>query len=53
MSLGGLRDLIPGQMFAADLIRQSLRDILRGLYFLHEEASVINTGTTPPLLGLV
>lgn len=44
MNLEELRELIPGRMFAADLIRQSFRDILRGMHFLHEEANVIHTG---------
>lgn len=50
MNLEELRDLVPDRMFAANLIRQSLRDILRGLYFLHEEACVIHTGKTDILL---
>lgn len=50
MNLEELRDLVPDRMFAADLIRQSLRDILRGLYFLHEEARVIHTGRINQLL---
>lgn len=44
MNMGELKDLVPGGMFAADLIRQSLRDILRGLHFLHEEAHIVHTG---------
>ena len=50
MNLEELRDLVPDRMFAADLIRQSLRDVLRGLYFLHEEARVIHTSRTECLL---
>lgn len=41
-----LRDLVPDRVFAPDLVRQSLRDILRALRSLHEEAHVIHTG--PP-----
>ena len=52
MNLEELRDLVPGGMFVADLIRQSLRDILRGLHFLHEEAHIIHTGTAFLLLHL-
>lgn len=44
MNLEELRELVPGRMFAADLIRQTLREVLRGLHFLHEEAGVIHTG---------
>lgn len=45
MNLEELKDLVPGGMFAADLVRQSLRDILRGLHFLHKEARIVHTGT--------
>jgi len=44
MNLEDLRDLVPGREFAPDLVRQSLRDILRALHFLREEAHVIHTG---------
>lgn len=44
MNLEELRELVPGRVFAADLIRQSLRDVLRGMHFLHEEAHVVHTG---------
>lgn len=44
MNLEELRDLVPGREFAPDLVRQSLRDILRALHFLREEAHVIHTG---------
>lgn len=50
MNLEELKDLVPGGMFAADLVRQSLRDILRGLHFLHEEARIVHTGTVWLLL---
>lgn len=50
MSLEELKDLVPSGMFAADLIRQSLRDILRGLHFLDKEARIIHTGTAWLLL---
>lgn len=50
MNLEELRELIPGGMFAADLMRQSLRDILRGLYFLQEDAGIIHTGIAYLLL---
>ena len=46
MNLEELRDLVPDRVFAPDLVRQSLRDILRALRSLHEEAHVIHTG--PP-----
>lgn len=36
MNLEELRDLVPGRTFEADLIRQSLRDVLRAMQFLHE-----------------
>lgn len=44
MNMEELRELVPGRMFGADLIRQSLRDILRGIHFLHEDARVVHTG---------
>ena len=50
MNLEELRDLVPDRVFAADLIRQTLRDILRGLHFLHDVARVIHTGKTGFLL---
>lgn len=44
MNLEELRELVPGRIFAPDLIRQSLRGVLRAMHFLHEEAHVIHTG---------
>jgi serine/threonine-protein kinase SRPK3 len=44
MNLEELRDLVPGREFASDLVRESLRDVLRALHFLREEAHVIHTG---------
>lgn len=44
MNLEELRELVPSRVFAADLIRQSLRDVLRGMHFLYEEAHVVHTG---------
>lgn len=44
MNMEELRDLVPGRMFGADLIRQTLRDVLRGMHFLHEEARIVHTG---------
>jgi serine/threonine-protein kinase SRPK3 len=44
MSFEELGDLIPGQGFASDLVRESLRGILRALHFLREEAHIIHTG---------
>jgi len=44
MNLEELRDLVPGREFTSDLVRESLRDILRALHFLREEAHVIHTG---------
>lgn len=43
MNLEEPRHLVPGRVFAADLIRQSLRDVLRAMHFLHEEAHVVHT----------
>lgn len=45
MNLEDLRDLVPNREFASDLIRESLRGILRALHFLREEAHVIHTGS--------
>lgn len=44
MNFEELRDLLPDETFEPDLLRQSLRGILRGLHFLHTEARVIHTG---------
>jgi serine/threonine-protein kinase SRPK3 len=44
MSLEDVRDVVPDREFAADLVRQTLRDILRVLHFFREEAHVIHTG---------
>jgi serine/threonine-protein kinase SRPK3 len=44
MSLDELRDLVSNREFAADLVRQTLRNILRVLHFFREEAHVIHTG---------
>lgn len=44
MNLEELRDLVPGREFASELVRESLRNILRALHFLREEAHVIHTG---------
>jgi serine/threonine-protein kinase SRPK3 len=49
MSLEELRDLVPGQGFASELIRESLRSILRALHFLREEAHIIHTGLSRSL----
>jgi serine/threonine protein kinase len=42
MNLEDLQDLIG--VFPADLLRQGLREILRGMQFLHQEAEVVHTG---------
>jgi hypothetical protein len=44
MSLEELRDRVPDREFAADLVRQTLRDVLRVLHFFREEAHVVHTG---------
>lgn len=44
MNLEELRDLVPGREFTSDLVRESLRDVLRALHFLREDAHVIHTG---------
>ena len=44
ISLADLRELTPEGFFGLDLIKQTLRDLLGGLQFLHEEAHVIHTG---------
>jgi serine/threonine-protein kinase SRPK3 len=46
MNLEELRDLVPGREFTSDLVRESLRDILRALHFLREEAHVIHRSAT-------
>lgn len=51
MNLKELRHLVPGRVFAADLIRQSLRDMLRAMHFLHEEAHVIHVGWCQVMLA--
>lgn len=49
MDLEELRDLVPGKMFDPDLVRQTLREILRALHFLRSEARVIHTGQSHTL----
>ena len=49
MNMEELRELTPDRLFSADLARQSLRDILRGLHFLHTEAHVVHTGPSRAL----
>lgn len=49
VSLGELRKVTPDGVFGVDLIRQTLRHILVGLQFLHEEAHVIHTGESKHL----
>lgn len=44
MNLEELRDLVPGGVFDSGLIRHCLRDILRGIDFLHKEAQIVHTG---------
>lgn len=44
MNMEELRDLVPDRSFEPDLIRQTLREILHGMQFLHEEAHVVHTG---------
>nr|POE62422.1 serine/threonine-protein kinase srpk [Quercus suber] len=55
MNMDELRELVPEEMFAPDLVRQTLRDILRAMHFLHEEAHVIHTDIQPKniLLGIL
>ncbi|PIA97368.1 SRSF protein kinase 2 [Cercospora beticola] len=55
LNLEELRDLLPNQTFEPDLLRQSLRSILRGLHFLHSEVGVIHTDIQPKniLLGVL
>jgi hypothetical protein len=36
--------LVPDCTFEPDLVRQSLRSILRALHFLHTEAGIVHTG---------
>jgi hypothetical protein len=50
-----LLDLVPDRELSPDLVRQSLRDILRAMHFLHEEARVVHTGQSqlPPDPSLV
>lgn len=43
-SLEDLRDRVPDREFAPDLVRQTLRDVLRVLPFSREEAHVVHTG---------
>ncbi|PSK53401.1 hypothetical protein B9Z65_8956 [Elsinoe australis] len=52
MNLGELREILPDEMFPPDLVRQTLRDILRTLHFLHEEAHVVHTGKLEILFDL-
>lgn len=49
MNIEELRDLVPDREFEPDLVRQSLREILRALHFLHHEANIIHTGEGLPL----
>ncbi|KAM3421860.1 hypothetical protein BST61_g2237 [Cercospora zeina] len=53
MNFEELRELVPDRTFEPDLIRQSVRSILRGMHFLHSEARVIHTDIQPKniLLG--
>ncbi|KAF2211073.1 hypothetical protein CERZMDRAFT_112879 [Cercospora zeae-maydis SCOH1-5] len=53
MNFEELRELVPDETFEPDLIRQSVRSILRGMHFLHSEARVIHTDIQPKniLLG--
>jgi hypothetical protein len=44
MNLEDLRERVPDGELASDLVRQTLRDILRGLHFLHKEAGIVHTG---------
>lgn len=53
MNLDELRALVPDEMFEPDLVRHTLRDILRALHFLHVEAHIIHTGELlTPLVAL-
>jgi hypothetical protein len=51
MSLEDVRDLVPNREFAADLVRQTLRDVLRVLHFyakkLISSTQVYNFISTP------
>ena len=49
MNLEELRDFVPDGVFEPDLIRQTLRDMLRAMYFLHNEAHVVHTGRQRPV----
>lgn len=51
MNMEELRDLVPNRRFEPDLVRQSLREILRALHFLHHEAHVVHTGSPPTPLS--
>jgi len=44
MNIEELKDLIPDGAFEPDLIRQTLREILRGMHFLRHDAHFIHTG---------
>ncbi|KAK4570385.1 hypothetical protein LTR86_002465 [Recurvomyces mirabilis] len=53
-NLEELRDVIPERVFEPDLVRHTLRDILRALHFLHTDAGIIHTDIQPNniLLGV-
>jgi non-specific serine/threonine protein kinase len=44
INLEEFQELVPNCTFEADLVRQSLRSILRALHFLHTEAGIVHTG---------
>ncbi|KAK3679290.1 hypothetical protein LTR78_000851 [Recurvomyces mirabilis] len=46
-NLEELRDVIPERVFEPDLVRDTLRNILRALHFLHTDAGVIHTDIQP------
>ncbi|KAG8625798.1 hypothetical protein KVT40_006199 [Elsinoe batatas] len=55
MSFNDLRRLIPTKVFDEELLRQTMRPIIKGLQFLHGEAGVIHTDLQPNnmLMGVV
>ncbi|KAF7186687.1 Serine/threonine-protein kinase SRPK [Pseudocercospora fuligena] len=55
MNFDQLKDLCPNELFTPALIRESFRDILDGLEYLHKEAKVIHTDLQPSnlLLGVL
>jgi hypothetical protein len=51
MNFDELRNLIPGRVFNVELVRETLRNVLRGLYFLHEDVHVVHTGQPVSVLA--